>query len=151
MRTKALPVLLILLAMSAVAVKPWWSKKAEVIAVHHAQYRTDILVSHFPWTDRKKIAWWLAHAEDLSARYHFQLPGKSNDQHISIWQFGAGYMAEGKEDRMCFDDMPGPDNCIDKQRIMSIKSGAEGESIFLMPDDIYTLAQDGEVHRVSSR
>lgn len=151
MRCWAISISIVLIMMSAFAWKSVWPGKIMVIAVHHAQYRTDILVNHLSWSDKGKVRWWLENAENLAAKYHFQLPDEFNNQHVSIWQFGAGYLPEGKEDRMCFDDMAGPDNCINKERIMSIRSEAKGELIFLMPDEQYRRTANGDVRRIMTR
>jgi len=50
-------------------------RPVELVAVHQHNEFAYILVRNFPLTDRGKIAWWLAHADELKAKYAFPRPG----------------------------------------------------------------------------
>ena len=118
-------------------------RPVEVVAVHQDDEFAYILVYNFPLTDRGKIAWWLAHANELKAKYAIPRPGPYGLYSISFWDFGDGYK-EDAFDLFCFSDMKTKKNCIEKNMVFSIDNNIEGTVIFTTDNDAYTL-KDGKI------
>lgn len=118
-------------------------RPVEVVAVHQDDEFADILVHHFPLTDRGKIAWWLAHADALKKKYAFPHPGPYGLYSISFWDFKDGYK-EDAYDLLCFNDMKTKKNCIDKNFVFMVNNTREGTVVFTTDKDAYTL-KDGKI------
>ncbi|WP_276308270.1 DUF943 family protein [Mixta theicola] len=81
-------------------------------------------------------------------KYHIPKPDGSGDYSIAVWRFGDGYKELGKYDRLCFDDMPPPKNCIEKDRLMYITLTRDGEVSYWLNDTRYIQKADGELVEV---
>lgn len=118
-------------------------RPVELVAVHQDDEFAYILVHNFPLTDKGKIAWWLAHANELKTKYAIPRPGPYGLYSISFWDFGDGYK-EDAFDLFCFSDMKTRKNCIEKNMVLSIDNNIEGTVIFTTDNDAYTL-KDGKI------
>jgi len=118
-------------------------RPVEVVAVHQDDEFAYILVRNFPLTDRGKIAWWLAHANELKEKYAFPRPGPYGLYSISFWDFKDGYK-EDAFDLFCFSDMKTRKNCIDKNVVLSVDNAIDGTVFFTTDNDTYTL-KDGKI------
>ena len=120
----------------------FWSTFApvKIIAVHQRDNYSDVLVDRLPLTDRGKIGWWRDNRQMLKARYGIPAPTPEGNYTVNVWRFGEGYQREGKEDRLCFKDMPAPINCIDKDRLFAVsKSPNLGTRIMIDGGADYSL------------
>ncbi|MCR4459780.1 MULTISPECIES: DUF943 family protein [unclassified Pseudescherichia] len=113
-------------------------RPVELVAVHQHDEFAYILVRNFPLTDRGKIAWWLAHADELKAKYGFPRPGLYGLYSISFWDFDDGYK-EDAYDLLCFSDMKTKKNCIEKNVVFRVDNARDGTVIFTTDNDAYTL------------
>ncbi|WP_312467698.1 DUF943 family protein [Pseudescherichia sp.] len=118
-------------------------RPVELVAVHQDDEFAYILVHNFPLTDKGKIAWWLAHADELKAKYGFPRPGPYGLYSLSFWDFGDGYK-EDAFDLFCFSDMKTRKNCIEKNVVFRVDNARDGTVIFNTIIDKYKL-KDGEV------
>ncbi|MDF7480384.1 DUF943 family protein, partial [Proteus mirabilis] len=73
----------------------------KVMGVHKDTYTTSILVEDFPITDYGKILWWKKNKVILDEQYNL-FKAKDSSFYIYIWNYGDGYLEEGKYDRLCF-------------------------------------------------
>lgn len=111
----SLPLMLLAFLMSMLAF--WWSlRSVEIVAVHHKNEFSAVLVHHFPITDKGKIDWWIKNKDRLKNEYKIPNPASDGFFSITFWDFGDGYEEAGKYDRRCFDDMPTKKKCIEKTR-----------------------------------
>ena len=115
-------------------------RPVEVVAVHQDDQLTYILVRNFPLTDKGKITWWLAHANELKAKYAIPRPGPYGLYSISFRDFGDGYK-EDAFDLFCFSDMKTKKNCIDKNVVLSVDNAIDGTVFFTTNDGTYTLKE----------
>ena len=130
--------------VTGVLILAWLNlRPVEVVAVHQDDNFSDILVHNFPLTDRGKIAWWLAHADELKAKYGFPHPGLYGLYSISFWDFKDGYK-EDAYDLLCFNDMKTKKNCIDKNFVFMVNNTRDGTVVFTTDNDKYTL-KDGKI------
>ncbi|WNJ79772.1 DUF943 family protein [Cedecea neteri] len=127
----------------------WQSlRPVEIVAVHHDGNYSDVLVKDFPFTNRGKINWWLENKDMLKAKYDIPRPASHGGYTITIWMFGEGYKAEGKYDRLCFDDMKTEINCIDKNSVFSIDYSKSMGLEFTFSDGIYRLEENGSIKKI---
>ena len=113
-------------------------RPVEVVAVHQDDQLTYILVRNFPLTDKGKITWWLAHANELKAKYAIPRPGPYGLYSISFWDFGDGYK-EDAFDLFCFSDMKTKKNCVEKNFVFMVNNTSDGTVVFTTDVDKYTL------------
>lgn len=118
-------------------------RPVELVAVHQHNEFAYILVRNFPLTDRGKIAWWLAHTDELKAKYGFPHPGLYGLYSISFWDFKDGYK-EDAFDLFCFRDMKTRKNCIEKNIVFSVDNTRYGTVFFTTDYGRYTL-KDGKI------
>ncbi len=134
----------IVACIMAVLLLAWINlRPVQLVAVHQHNEFAYILVRNFPLTDKGKIAWWLAHADELKAKYGFPRPGPYGLYSILFWDFGDGYK-EDAFDLFCFSDMKTKKNCIEKNMVLSIDNARDGTVIFTTDKDAYTL-KDGKM------
>ncbi len=134
----------IVACIMAVLLLAWINlRPVELVAVHQDDEFAYILVHNFPLTDKGKIAWWLAHADELKAKYGFPRPGPYGLYSLSFWDFGDGYK-EDAFDLFCFSDMKTRKNCIEKNVVFRVDNARDGTVIFNTIIDKYKL-KDGEI------
>ncbi|WP_312064500.1 DUF943 family protein [Pantoea septica] len=127
----------------------WLSlRPVEIIAVHQDGNYSDVLVKNFPLTDRKKISWWLKNKDMLKEKYNIPQPKKDGNFTVIFWLFGDGYKETDGYDRLCFEDMPPPKNCIDKNRVFSANHSRNMGVSFIVSGGIYRLKENGDIVRV---
>ncbi|WP_312632710.1 DUF943 family protein [Pseudescherichia sp.] len=134
----------IVACIMAVLLLAWINlRPVELVAVHQDDEFAYIMVHNFPLTDKGKIAWWLAHADELKAKYGFPRPGPYGLYSISFWDFKDGYK-EDAYDLLCFSDMKTKKNCIEKNIVFSVENTIEGTVFFTTYNGRYTL-RDGKI------
>ncbi|MEI2628858.1 DUF943 family protein [Erwinia aphidicola] len=144
---KRKPLNALILAMVVGALYFLWVflRPVEIVAIHQDAQFSDVLVKHFPLTERGKIDWWLANKDTLKKRYNFPKPDKKGNFSVVFWDFGDGYMEERKYDRRCFLDMKPPINCIEKNKEFTVETGRGSDMLFGVYDGIYRLKANGEM------
>lgn len=87
----------------------------------------------------------------LKEKYDIPKPSSSGYFTVVFWDFGDGYKEEGKYDRLCFEDMKPPINCIEKDAIFSVDKSRNMGIMFTVYDgDNYHLDQNGNIIKVAS-
>lgn len=118
---------------------------AEIIAVHEKGNHSYILVKKFPFTDKGKINWWMKNKSILKDRYKTPKPDTDGFFTVIFWDFGDGYKEEGKYDRLCFNDMKPPINCIEKNKVFSVSNSRNMGLSFTTNNSIYRIKKSGEI------
>ena len=119
----------------------------KIIAIHKDNYAPVVVVDRLPLSDAKKIAWWRDESKNIFANEDdAQIHNRALNYYI--YRFGEGYQESGKEDRLCFDDMKEPKNCLDKDILMIVRYRKNGDIQFDIDDDAYILRQSGELKKV---
>ncbi|QHM76731.1 hypothetical protein C7M52_02714 [Mixta theicola] len=120
------------------------SRPVNIIATHRNPYSFHLLVDHFPFTAKGRISWWLNNKKWIMEKYN--LPDDIlTEKNIAVWAFGDGYKELGKYDRLCFQDMPPPKNCIEKERLMYITLTRNGEVSYWLNNTRYIQKKNGEL------
>ncbi|URQ61474.1 DUF943 family protein [Pantoea alhagi] len=148
-RLKCFFIFLFLVSIIAIVGAFFFSlKPIKIIAIHQHLNRSDILVDRYPWSDKGKIEWWEENKVFLQRKYDIPKSDKTGSYSIAIWAFGDGYKALEKYDRLCFDDMPPPKNCIEKDRLMYITLTRDGEVSYWLNNTRYIQKANGELVEV---
>ena len=122
-----------------------WLRPVELIAVHQNDNHTYIIVKNFPITDKGQINWWLENKDMLKKRYNIPKPAPHGDYTVIFWDFGDGYKDEGKYDRLCFDDLKSPKNCIDKNMILNVNYSKNYGASFITVKKSYYTNKNGDI------
>ncbi|WP_312121160.1 DUF943 family protein [Kosakonia cowanii] len=119
----------------------------KIIAIHKDNYAPVVVVDRLPLSDAKKITWWRDESKNILANEDdAQIHNRALNYYI--YRFGEGYQESGKEDRLCFDDMKEPKNCLDKDILMIVRYRKNGDIQFDIDDDAYILRQSGGLKKV---
>ncbi|QGY27481.1 DUF943 family protein [Pantoea cypripedii] len=124
------------------------NREVKVIDVHHGKYAADILVNHLPLSQSSRINWWLKNEAVIFSNYNISPGNEDGPQLITIFAFGDGYKELGKEDRLCFDDITPPNNCIDKDILMLVDRTRSGDLEFSFASSVYVRTNDGRITKV---
>jgi hypothetical protein len=78
----------------------------------------NIIVDHFPLTDRGRINWWLSQRDMLKKKYN--IPSGQRFV-LMVWDVGDRYLRDSpREDYFCFPDMKAEKNCIEKNELLEV-------------------------------
>ena len=126
-------------------------RPVEIIAVHQDDDYSSVLVKNFPITDKGQINWWLKNKDMLKNRYGIPKPSSYGNFTIIFWDFGDGYKEEGKYDKLCFNDMKAPVNCIEKEAIFSVDNSPNLGTVFTVYDGgDYRFDKNGKLIEIPS-
>ena len=117
----------------------------EIIAVHDNGNHSYVLVKKFPLTDKGKINWWLENKFRLKQKYNIPKSSDAEKFTIIFWLFGEGYKETDGYDRLCFEDIPPPINCIDKNAVFSVSNSNNLGTIFTTYEGRYKLNKNGDI------
>lgn len=118
-------------------------RPVEIIAVYKKDNYSSVLVNNFPFTDKGRINWWQENKQMLKNRYGVPRPDTDGFFTVIFWDFGDGYKEEGKYDRLCFDDMNPPANCIEKNKVFTVNYGRNMGLYFTTNNERYLINKDG--------
>ncbi|WP_368928443.1 DUF943 family protein [Mixta calida] len=109
---KKLTIIIITLLLGAIGFRLYYP--TEIITIHRtSKHSLTMLVDHFPWTKKGKIAWWKEHHEDIFRQMNF------NESIYSIYIFNSRYKKDSGTDQdsdlLCFEEMATEQNCISKE------------------------------------
>ena len=124
------------------------NRPSTVIAVHQLGNTSIILVDHLPVTNSAKIQWWYSHIDSITERYHLVADRPEGMFFYAVYAFDKGYQKEGKEDRLCFDEMTPPENCVDKNILLQMMPWGNGEDKFYFGSATYMANKNGDIRRV---
>ncbi len=120
-------------------------RPVEIVAVHKRNSYSHILVKNFPLTNKGKVHWWLKNKDMLKEKYGLPSTRKDAFFEIIFWYFGDGYKEEDKYDRLCFDDLAPPLNCIEKDKAFTVWQDRYKNTVVIFRDGQYRLSEKGEM------
>lgn len=120
-------------------------RPVEIIAVHGDGNYSYVLVKGFPITDRGKISWWLKNKDLIGKCYNIPKPAGYGSYNVTFWDFGDGYKEEGKYDRLCFEDINPPRNCIEKNKVFTVSHGRNMGIYFTTNNKIYRMKKSRKI------
>lgn len=134
---------ILVMIVAALIILHLLSLPVKIIAVHQRGNNSTVLVKDYPFTDKGKIEWWLKNKNLLKNKYKIPKPDESGIYTVVLWDFGEGYKEEGKYDRLCFDDIKQPKNCINKKKLMIISHNKDNVTQFTAGNEYYILQDNG--------
>lgn len=117
----------------------------EIVAVHENNNHSYVLVKKLPFTDRGKINWWLEKKMCLKIRIKFLNLTQMVSLLLSFGILVRVIKKEGKYDRLCFDDMKPPINCIEKDKVFTVSNGRNMGLSFTTNNEIYRIKKSGKI------
>ncbi|MEP9086304.1 DUF943 family protein [Enterobacter hormaechei] len=121
----------------------------KIIDVHRSTDRfgyDDIIVDHFPLTDRGRINWWLSQRDMLKKKYNIP---SGQEFVLTVWDMGGGYLRDSpREDYFCFPDMTSEKNCIEKNKLLRVDArfSDKNKVNFIIGDNKYVMdKKDGSM------
>ena len=115
----------------------------KIIAVHQSGSYSIVLVKNYPFTDAGKMEWWLKNKGMVKETYNIPKIDKQGRYHVTLWDFDEGYKELDKYDRLCFEDMKPPKNCVDKNAMMTVSRDKYNVTDFTLDDGVYILQDNG--------
>ncbi|KGT95100.1 membrane protein [Erwinia typographi] len=125
-------------------------RDVRVIAAHHGEYTAQILVDRLPLSKSDSIAWWIENKSEILSKYHIVPDEDGGPKFITIFAFGKGYQEPSQEDRLCFEDVTPPKNCIDKDILMAVHVTRNGDTKFSFKYSSYLLTKEGKITKSKS-
>ncbi|HDR2472955.1 TPA: DUF943 family protein [Enterobacter soli] len=94
----------------------------------------NIIVDHFPLTDRGRINWWLSHRDMLKKKYN--IPSGQRFV-LMVWDVGVGYLRDSpREDYFCFPDMKAEKNSLLE---VAFRFPEDNRISFIVGDNLYVM------------
>jgi len=126
----------------------WLSlRSVEIVAVHQRNNYSDVLVKNFPLTEQGNIDWWLKNKKMLKDIYNIPRPAQDGFFTVIFWDFGEGYKQTDGYDRLCFEDMPPPINCVDKNSLIMVSNSKNTGIYFIVDSGTYRINNLGKIVR----
>lgn len=109
----------------------------EVMAVDTTPNTVLIAVRGLPYSAKSKLSWWLDNKSLLSSQYKLDFTELNEQPSVYIYDFGNGFKKEEMKDRLCFNSVSPPNNCIDKNIAMVISQRRNGEIKLAIDDEVF--------------
>ena len=94
------------------------------------------------------MEWWSENKIILEKKYGITAAEKYSQPDIYVWNFGSGYLPLSKYDRLCFSDLAAPDNCINKERLLTVSVNKQGETVLITKGSRYLETADHKWQRL---
>lgn len=121
----------------------------EVMAVNKTPDTILIAVKGLPYSAKSKLDWWLDNKNLLISKYQLDFNNPKEQPSIYIYNFGDGFKKEEIKDRLCFDNVPSPKNCIDKDIIMVISQLRNGNIKLAVDGDVFIQDGSGKITEIN--
>lgn len=121
----------------------------EVMAVDNTPNTVLIAVKGLPYSAKSKLSWWLDNKSLLSSQYKLDFTEPNEQPSVYIYDFGDGFKKEEMKDRLCFNNVSPPNNCIDKNIAMVISKLRNGETKLAIDDDVFIQDKNGKIAKQS--
>lgn len=145
-----LPVMLLCLFFLGALYNLWTTRPVNILYAYSDEGITvTLLVDHMPWTDRDKIAWYLAHREEFKRKY----PAYNNTwQSYYITDIGDGFTNHQKsrhEDLFCIPTINSENNCVVKKYYLVVYEYADSSPRFFTDsENEYEVTPDNKIERL---
>lgn len=108
-----------------------------------------IVVKGLSYSAKSKLSWWLDNKSLLISQYKVHFTEFNKQPSVYIYDFGDGFKKEEMRDRLCFDSVSPPNNCIDKNIAMVISQLRNGEIKLAIDDDVFIQDKSGKIVKQS--
>ncbi|PIF13658.1 DUF943 family protein [Candidatus Pantoea floridensis] len=120
-------------------------KPVDIIAVHSNDTVVDILVRDLPLSSKASIEWWTRNRLNILSKNNIKPAEQGGPEYFVFFKFDGKYKELEDKDRLCFDDIPSPQNCIDKHRLMSVSPNREKNTIYRFSHSAFIQSVDGKL------
>lgn len=121
----------------------------EVMALGKTPNTVLIAVKGLPFSTKSKLSWWLDNKSQLFSQYKLDFTEPDEQPSVYIYDFGDGFKKEEMKDRLCFESVSPPNNCIDKNIAMVISQLRNGEIKLAIDDDVFIQDKSGKIVKQS--
>lgn len=121
----------------------------EVMALDKTPNTVLIAVKGLPFSTKSKLSWWLDNKSLLVSQYKLDFTEPHEQPSVYIYDFSDGFKKEEMTDRLCFDSVSPPNNCIDKNIAMVISQLRNGEIKLAIGDDVFIQDKSGKIVKQS--
>lgn len=121
----------------------------EVMALDKTPNTILIAVKGLPFSTKSKLSWWLDNKSQLISQYKLDFTEPDEQPSVYIYDFSDGFKKEEMKDRLCFDSVSPPNNCIDKNIAMVISQLRNGEIKLAIDDDVFIQDKSGKIVKQS--
>lgn len=121
----------------------------KVMAVEKTPNTVLLAVKGVPFFTKSKLSWWLDNKNHLISQYKVDFTDPNEQPSVYIYDFGDGFKKEEMKDRLCFDSVSPPNNCIDKNIAMVISQLRNGEIKLAIGDDVFIQDKSGKIVKQS--
>ena len=83
----------------------------------------------------------------LKEIYNIPRPAQDGFFTVIFWDFGEGYKQTDGYDRLCFEDMPPPINCVDKNSLIMVSNSKNTGIYFIVDSGTYRINNLGKIVR----
>lgn len=149
MNNKKILLLIVMIFIAGIINYQLNHKDVKILDVHQDDYSVAIIVDRLPYSDSKKIAWWLSHQEHIASQYKIKSTHQPGPASYYFYAIGDGYSSLGSKDRICFNDMPPPTNCLDKNLLMKIQRNKDNNVTFTLNSGRYGVNRDGNIIKLA--
>ncbi len=146
-KTSILAIIIAILALGFFFVKK--PAPVEVMAVDKTPNTVLIAVKRLPYSAKSKLSWWLDNKSLLISKYKLDFTKPNEQPSIYIYDVSDGFKKEEMKDRLCFDSVSLPNNCIDKNIAMVISQLRNGEIKLTIDDDVFIQDKSGKIVKQS--
>lgn len=120
-------------------------RPVKIVAVHQQAFSSDVLVRNFPFTTQGKINLALKNQEMFKRQYVSPRRDTDGGFTLDLWLFDAGDMEREHKDRYCFQEMKTEQNCIDKNRVFTVRNNSENMTTFITYNGRYITTEHGKI------
>lgn len=145
---------ILVIIIAALALGFFFVKKpapVEVMAVDKTPNTVLLAVKRLPSSAKSKLSWWLDNKSLLISKYKLDFTEPNEQPSVYIYDFGDGFKKEEMRDRLCFDSVSPPNNCIDKNIAMVISQLRNGEIKLAIDSEIFIQDKSGKIVKQSPR
>lgn len=146
-KTSILVIVIATLALGGFFVKK--TAPVELMAVDKTPNTVLIAVKGLPYSAKSKLSWWLDNKNLLISKYKLDFTKPHEQPSVYIYDVSEGFKKEEMKDRLCFDSVSLPNNCIDKNIAMVISQLRNGEIKLTIDDDVFIQDKSGKIVKQS--
>jgi len=146
-KTSILAIVVAILALGVFFVKK--PAPAEVMAIDKPPNTILIAVKGLPYSTKSKLSWWFDNKSLLISKYKLDFTEPHEQPSVYIYDVSEGFKKEEMKDRLCFDSVSLPNNCIDKNIAMVISQLRNGEIKLTIDDDVFIQDKSGKIVKQS--
>lgn len=140
-------VMLLCLFLLGACYNLWTIRPVNIIYAYSEEGITvTIVVDHMPWTDRDKIAWYLARRDEFKKKYPYYGNIWQSYYITDICDGFTNYEKSPHEDLFCIPEIKSDDNCLVKNYSLIVYEDPDSDTRFFTDSEMeYRLTSDTKI------